>query len=39
VRATGRQVIPLCPFIAGWIGRHPEYLDLVVEPYRARLTG
>jgi predicted GNAT family acetyltransferase len=30
VRATGtRQVLPLCPFIKGWIGKHPDYTDLV----------
>ncbi len=25
----GRQVLPLCPFIKSWIGRHPDYLPLV----------
>jgi predicted GNAT family acetyltransferase len=30
--AGGRQVLPLCPFITSWIGRHAEYADLV---YRA----
>ena len=30
VRARGeRQVLPLCPFIKGWIGKHPDYADLV----------
>jgi len=30
VRASGeRQVLALCPFIKGWIGKHPEYVDLV----------
>jgi predicted GNAT family acetyltransferase len=29
VRAQGLQVIPLCPFVAAFIRRHPEYLDLV----------
>lgn len=30
VREEGsRQVQPLCPFIAGWIERHPDYQDLV----------
>lgn len=29
VRAEGtRKVQPLCPFIKGWIDRHPEYKDL-----------
>jgi uncharacterized protein len=30
VRARGgEKVIPRCPFIAGFIGRHPEYNDLL----------
>lgn len=29
VRAKGLQVVPVCPFFAGWIDRHPEYQDLV----------
>ena len=30
VRARGgERVIPRCPFIAGYIGRHPEYNDLL----------
>jgi predicted GNAT family acetyltransferase len=29
VRGTGRKVLPLCPFIKGWIGHHREYVDLV----------
>lgn len=28
-RAAGRTVVPLCPFVAGWISRHEEYVDLV----------
>lgn len=30
-RTRGLQVRPLCPFIAAWIRRHPEYAELVVE--------
>ncbi|MBW8752164.1 MAG: N-acetyltransferase [Propionibacteriales bacterium] len=30
VRAKGeRDVVPVCPFIHGWIDDHPEYADLV----------
>jgi predicted GNAT family acetyltransferase len=30
VRAAGeRRVMPLCPFVKAWIGRHPDYVDLV----------
>ena len=27
-RSEGLRVIPVCPFVAAYIGRHPEYLDL-----------
>ena len=30
VRSRGGKVIPLCPFVRGWIDRHAEYADLVV---------
>ncbi|WP_371655398.1 MULTISPECIES: GNAT family N-acetyltransferase [unclassified Streptomyces] len=36
VRARGLRVLPHCPFIRGWIGKHPEYTDLVPEARRAR---
>ncbi|GAA3951643.1 GNAT family N-acetyltransferase [Actinomadura viridis] len=29
VRAKGLAVVPLCPFIKGWIDKHPDYQDLV----------
>ena len=28
-RAQGLKVVPLCPFVAGWLKKHPEYADLV----------
>ena len=28
-RAEGRNVIPVCQFIAGWLRKHPDYADLV----------
>lgn len=28
-RASGKRVIPLCPFVAAFIGRHPAYAELV----------
>jgi len=30
VRAKGEKVIPQCPFVKGWIERHPDYADLVL---------
>lgn len=32
VRAAGGKVVPRCPFVRGWIDRHPEYADLVAAP-------
>lgn len=29
VRSDGLAVLPLCPFVARYIERHPEYRDLV----------
>ncbi|MEJ2869352.1 GNAT family N-acetyltransferase [Actinomycetospora sp. OC33-EN08] len=33
-RARGLAVLPFCPFIRGWIAKHPDYVDLV--PARRR---
>lgn len=30
-RAQGLRVVALCPFIDGWMARHPEYEDLRYE--------
>ena len=30
IRARGLRVVPFCPFVRGYIRRHPEYADLVV---------
>lgn len=37
VRQRGARVVPLCPFIAGWIDRHADYGDLVDHELLARL--
>ncbi|MCK9487702.1 MAG: N-acetyltransferase [Dehalococcoidia bacterium] len=29
IRAKGMKVVPTCPFISGYIDRHPEYADLL----------
>jgi len=29
VRADGLKVIAQCPFVKGWIGKHPGYADLL----------
>jgi len=36
-REKGLTVVPLCPFVAGYIKRHPEYMDLVREDHRGNL--
>lgn len=30
-RASGQKVKPLCPYVRDWIGRHPEYDDVVYQ--------
>jgi predicted GNAT family acetyltransferase len=35
-RDQGLAVLPFCPFIRGWITKHPEYADLVPEAQRPR---
>ncbi|EMY32898.1 hypothetical protein D477_017779 [Arthrobacter crystallopoietes BAB-32] len=32
VRAAGRRIVPLCPYIRAWVRKHPEYLDAVDMP-------
>ncbi len=29
IREQGEKIIPTCPFVAAWLGRHPEYRELV----------
>jgi len=35
-RARGLSVIPLCPYVAAWMRKHPDYADLVPESQRAQ---
>ena len=37
IHAAGKQVIPMCPFVAAYIRRHPEYIDYVRPDARAAL--
>lgn len=30
IRAKDLKVDPVCPFVAAWIERHPDYTDLVI---------
>jgi predicted GNAT family acetyltransferase len=36
-RSRGLAVRPDCPFVRGYIARHPEYLDLVPADLRPRV--
>ena len=36
-RDRGLKVIPTCPFMAGWVKKHPEAQDLVADHCRAEL--
>lgn len=35
-RARGLEVLPFCPFVKGYIERHPDYQDLVPAAQRQR---
>ncbi len=39
VAAQGGRIVPLCPFISGWIDRHPEYREMVDQPLLDRING
>lgn len=32
VRSRGLRIASKCPFVSAWLKRHPEYVDLVVDP-------
>jgi hypothetical protein len=36
IRSRGKTVIPTCPFTAAYIGRHPEFVDLVAPRLRGQ---
>ena len=36
-RDHGLKVKPICPFMAGYIGKHPEWQDLVHPEFREKL--
>lgn len=33
--AAGRAVVPVCPYVAAWLDRHPGYTNHVVAPTAA----
>lgn len=34
IRSRGLLVHPFCPYVSSWIGKHPDYADLVDDPGR-----
>ena len=38
-RAAGEPVVPLCPFMRGYIDRHPDYADVVDKEMLASIDG
>jgi len=37
VRARGLVLLPVCPYLAGWLQKHPEHADIVHPTYRGIL--
>ena len=37
-RRQGRGIIPICPYAAAYIKRHPQYMEYVSESYRPVLA-
>jgi predicted GNAT family acetyltransferase len=33
-RTRGRTVVPMCPFLADWLDKHPDYEDVVARDTR-----
>ncbi|MFC7533495.1 GNAT family N-acetyltransferase [Actinoplanes sp. GCM10030250] len=33
-RSKSRTVVPMCPFISGWLDKHPEYEKIVARSTR-----
>jgi uncharacterized protein len=38
IRASGKTVIPTCPFTAAYIRRHPEFVELVAPELRGQFA-
>ena len=36
IRASGKTVLPMCPFTAAYIARHPELVELVAPAMRGQ---
>ena len=38
VRAKGEKIVPICPFIATWIKRHPDYAEMIDQDLLDRIN-
>lgn len=38
VRAKGGKIVPICPFIAAWLRRHPDYGDIIDQEVLDRIN-
>lgn len=36
-RGRGLKVLPYCPFVRAYIGKHPDYADVVPDTHRSML--
>ena len=39
VRTNGGSVVPLCPYIAAWLEKNPDYADLINHKVWDRVAG
>lgn len=39
IRASGGSIVPLCEYVAGWLGRNPDYDDLVDRDLLTRILA
>lgn len=39
VRAAGRQVLPVCPYVRRYVGEHQEWWDIVADQAAAESAG
>jgi uncharacterized protein len=38
-RSRGLKVLPYCPFVRGWMVKHPDYQDLVPDTHKSMLES
>lgn len=39
VVANGYSIVPVCPYVAGWLPKHPEYAENTVAPTDAHIDA